>query len=78
MSDQKFALRLDRVIDMVRSICIEVSGEAQAGGPEEKDASAKLREQLALIKAKENATVKRVALLLEFGLPILVFCIEIR
>lgn len=44
MSDQKSALRLHSVIaDMVRSICIEVSREAQAGGPEEKDASAKLR-----------------------------------
>jgi hypothetical protein len=65
MNDQDFALRLHTVIaDMVRTICLEVVAEAQAGKPDESDPPAKLREQLDLIKAKENATVKEAALLL--------------
>lgn len=65
MRDQDFALRLHTVIaDMVRSICLEVLSELQAHRHDESDPAAKLREQLDLIKAKENATVKEAALLL--------------
>lgn len=78
MSDQEFALRLHSVTaDMVRSIWIDVSREAQAGGPEEKDASAKSGEQLALIKVKENATVRKVALLLELDYQFSFFALKL-
>jgi len=65
MSDQDFALRLHTVIaDMVRSICLEVADDTQADRLDKTDPPAKLREQLDLIKAKENVTVKEAALLL--------------
>lgn len=65
MSDQDAASRLHAVIaDMVRTICFEIVAEAQAGRRDESNPPAELRQQLDLIKAKENATVKEAALLL--------------
>ncbi len=73
MKNQEFLVLLDaRIEEIARAVFLECDGASKASAqPSNKasaepidDAPAKLRQQLALIKAKEHVTVKEAALLL--------------
>jgi len=65
MSDHEFATLLsERMKEIAREVFEEVERDYAGQSHLTDDASAKLREQLALIKAKERVTVKDAALLL--------------
>jgi hypothetical protein len=64
MNHEEILTLLDeRIKQIARSVFVECFAEARASAPSSDDKSAKLREQFALIKAKEQLTVKEVALL---------------
>ena len=65
MSDQEFATLLrEQMKEIAREVFQEVIHHYTARAPVEGNAPTKLREQIALIKAKEHVTVKEAALLL--------------
>lgn len=66
MSDKDFALLLfDRIKEIAREVFQEETARNNMGQSSvDQNASSVLREQLGLIKAKENITVKEAALLL--------------
>jgi len=65
MKNQDILLILDeRITEIARAIVHEAIGNGIALAQLPDDRSAKLREQLAFIKAKEHVTVKEAALLL--------------
>lgn len=65
MKNQEFLVLLDaRIEEIARAVVLECDGASKASAQPSDDAPAKLREQLALIKAKEHVTVKEAALLL--------------
>jgi hypothetical protein len=64
MKNQDFLVLLDaRIEEIARAIFLECNACMAPAQPSDDDA-AKLREQIALIKAKEHLTVKEAALLL--------------
>jgi hypothetical protein len=65
MKNQEFLVLLDaRIEEIARAVFLERIGEGPASVPPSDDASSKLRERLAIIKAKEHVTVREAALLL--------------
>jgi hypothetical protein len=58
------ALLDERIAEIARTVFLECDGNGKASAHSSDDASAKLREQIAFIKAKEHVTVKKAALLL--------------
>lgn len=65
MNNEEFLALLDaRIEEIARAVFLERIGDDPASAQPSNDASAKLREQLAIIKAKENITVREAALLL--------------
>src|ERR1700694_3011101 len=65
MKNQEFLVLLDAQIEEIaRAVFLECEGACKVSDEPVNDAPAKLREQLALIKAKEHLTVKEAALLL--------------
>jgi len=65
MNDHEFLVLLDaRIEEIARAVFLEFDGANKASVDPIDDAPAKLRQQLALIKAKEHVTVKEAALLL--------------
>jgi hypothetical protein len=65
MKNQEFLVLLDaRIEEIARAVFLERIGEGPASAPHSDHASSKLREQLAIIKAKEHVTVREAALLL--------------
>jgi len=65
MSDQEFVALLDeRMKEIARGVFQAIVGDVPSSACFSDEAAARLREQLALIKAKEHATVKEAALLL--------------
>ncbi len=66
MKNEEILVLLDaRIEEIARKVFLECDGTSRASAePTTNDAPAKLREQLALIKAKEHVTVKEAALLL--------------
>lgn len=65
MKNQEFLVLLDaRIEEIARAVFLERIGEGPASTPPSDDTSSKLREQLAIIKAKEHVTVREAALLL--------------
>ena len=65
MKNQEFLVLLDaRIEEIARAVFFEFDGVNKASAEPIDDAPAKLRQQLALIKAKEHVTVKEAALLL--------------
>jgi len=65
MKNQEFLVLLDaRIEEVARAVFLECEGAREASAQPSDDAPAKLREQLAFIKAKEHLTVKEAALLL--------------
>ncbi|SRR5713226_4503 len=58
------ALLDERIAEIARAVFLECDGNSKASAHSSDDASAKLREQIAFIKAKEHVTVKEAALLL--------------
>jgi hypothetical protein len=58
------ALLDERIAEIARTVFLECDGNGKASVHSSDDASAKLREQIAFIKAKEHVTVKEAALLL--------------
>lgn len=65
MNDHEFLVLLDaRIEEIARAVFFEFDGANKALAEPIDDAPAKLRQQLALIKAKEHVTVKEAALLL--------------
>jgi len=65
MNNQEFLVLLDaRIEEIARAIFLDCDGANKTSAEPFDDAPAKLRQQLALIKAKEHVTVKEAALLL--------------
>jgi hypothetical protein len=65
MKNQEFLVLLDaRIEEIARAVFLECDGEAKTSARPSDDAPAKLREQLAIIQAKEHVTIKEAALLL--------------
>jgi len=65
MKNQEFLALLDsRIEEIARAVFLECDGASKAAAQPSDEASSKLREQLAFIKAKEHVTVKEAALLL--------------
>ena len=65
MKNQEFLVLLDaRIEEIARAVFFEFDATNKASVEPINDAPAKLRQQLALIKAKEHVTVKEAALLL--------------
>ena len=65
MKNPEFLVLLDaRIEEIARAVFFEFDGVNKASAEPIDDAPAKLRQQLALIKAKEHVTVKEAALLL--------------
>jgi len=65
MKNHEFLVLLDaRIEEIARAVFFEFDGANKASAEPFDDAAAKLRQQLALIKAKEHVTVKEAALLL--------------
>ena len=65
MSDQEFVALLDeRMKEIARGVFQAIVGDVTSFACSSDEAPTRLREQLALIKAKEHATVKEAALLL--------------
>ena len=65
MKNQEFLTLLDaRIEEIARAVFLECDGACKASAQPSDEASSKLREQLAFIKAKEHVTVKEAALLL--------------
>jgi hypothetical protein len=65
MKNQEFLVLLDaRIEEIARAVFLERIGDGPASAPPPDDACSKLREQLAIIKAKEHVTVREAALLL--------------
>ena len=65
MKNHEFLVLLDaRIEEIARTVFFEFDGANKASAEPFDDAPAKLRQQLALIKAKEHVTVKEAALLL--------------
>jgi hypothetical protein len=65
MKNQEFLVLLDaRIEEIARAVFFEFDCANKASAEPIDDAPAKLRQQLALIKAKEHVTVKEAALLL--------------
>jgi len=65
MSDHELAILLsERMKEIAREVFREIAPDYIGQAPTSDDAPAKLRAQLALIKAKEHVTVKEAALLL--------------
>lgn len=58
------ALLDERIEEIARAVFLECDGNGKPLAQASDDAPAKLRDQLALIKAKEHVTVKEAALLL--------------
>ena len=64
-TNQNILVLLDeRIEEIARAVFLECDGNGKASAQPSDDAPAKLRDQLALIKAKEHVTVKEAALLL--------------
>ncbi len=64
MKNQEFLVLLDaRIEEIARAVFLECNARMASAQPSD-DAAAKLRGQLALVKAKEHVTVKEAALLL--------------
>jgi len=64
-TNQNILVLLDeRIEEIARAVFLECDGNGKASVQPSDDAAAKLRGQLALIKAKEHVTVKEAALLL--------------
>jgi hypothetical protein len=64
-TNQNILVLLDeRIEEIARAVFLECDGASRASAQLSDDAPVKLREQLALIKAKEYVTVKEAALLL--------------
>src|SRR5258708_29449826 len=57
------ALLDERIAEIARAVFLECDGNGKASAHSSDDASAKLREHIAFIKAKEHVTVKEAALL---------------
>ena len=65
MKNHEFLVLLDaRIEEIARAVFFEFDGTNKPSAEPIDDAPAKLRQQLALIKAKEHVTVKEAALLL--------------
>src|ERR1700694_3366280 len=65
MKNHEFLVLLDaRIEEIARAVFLECNAASMASAQPSDDAAAKLRGQLALIKAKEHVTVKEAALLL--------------
>jgi len=65
MKNQDFLGLLDaRIEEIARAVFLECNAISMSSAKPYDDAAAKLREQIALIKAKEHVTVKEAALLL--------------
>lgn len=65
MKNQEFLVLLDaRIEEIARAVFLECEGASKAAAEPANDAPAKLREQLAFIKAKEHITVREAALLM--------------
>lgn len=65
MSDHELiALLIERVKEIAREAVREIADDRMTEEDTGNSAAAKLREQIALIKAKENVTIKEAALLL--------------
>jgi hypothetical protein len=65
MKNPEFLVLLDaRIEEIARAVFFEFDGTNKASAEPIDDAASKLRQQLALIKAKEHVTVKEAALLL--------------
>jgi hypothetical protein len=65
MKNQEFLALLDaRIEEIARAVFLECDSARKASAQPSDEASSKLREQLAFIKAKEHVTVKEAALLL--------------
>jgi hypothetical protein len=58
------ALLDERLAEIARTVFLECDGNGKTSVRSSDDASAKLREQIAFIKAKEHVTVKEAGLLL--------------
>jgi hypothetical protein len=68
MSDQEFVALLDeRMKEIARGVFQAIVGDVTSFACFSDEAPTRLREQLALIKAKEHATVKEATRLLERG-----------
>ena len=64
MKNQEFLVLLDaRIEEIARAVFFACEGSDKASAEPFDDASAKVREQIAFIKAKEHVTVKEAALL---------------
>ena len=64
-TNQNILVLLDeRIKEIARAVFLECNAASMASAQPSDDAAAKLRGQLALIKAKEHVTVKEAALLL--------------
>jgi hypothetical protein len=65
MNNQEFLALLDaRIEEISRAVFLECDDDVKAPAQPSDDAPAKLREQLAIIKAKEHITVREAALLM--------------
>jgi hypothetical protein len=66
MTNNEVILRLfdERIAEIARAIFSEISNGTQVSTPPPDDSIIKLRDQLALIKAKEHITVREAALLM--------------
>ena len=65
MNDQEFLVPLDeRIREIARAVFHELTSNGARSTQLSDDGSAKLREQLAIINAKEHVTVREAALLL--------------
>ena len=65
MKNHEFLVLLDaRIEEIARAVFFEFDGTNKVSAEPIDDSAAKLRQQLALIKAKEHVTVKEPALLL--------------
>src|ERR1041384_214249 len=65
MNNEEFLVLLDaRIEEIARAVFFEFDGANKTSAEPFDDAVAKLRQQLAMIKAKEHVTVKEAALLL--------------
>ena len=65
MKNHEFLVMLDaRIEEIARAVFVEFDRANKSSAEPIDDAPAKLRQQLALIKAKEHVTVKEAALLL--------------
>jgi len=64
MKNQEFLVLFEaRIEEIARAVFLECNAASMASAQPSDDAAAKLRLQLALIKAKEHVTVKEAALL---------------